>query len=205
MALIRSGATSDELTVDPTSKAARVTLYDSTGTKLFHEGADRYILRIPRMTGGTPAAGSTILAFRNLGAKKVRIRKIGICSSFAGTAAATTQSYQLARFATATPTGGTALTVVKKRSSAAATTVTDARFGGATQTALTVTGVVFETPFAHVLCPRQNGYAMWADFDFINKEEAFEIDVNEGFAIQIELVAVAGDSISGFIEWDEFT
>lgn len=31
MAIIQSGATSDNLTVDPTSKAARATLYDSTG------------------------------------------------------------------------------------------------------------------------------------------------------------------------------
>lgn len=32
MAVIKSGATSDQLTVDPTSKAARVTLYNNDGT-----------------------------------------------------------------------------------------------------------------------------------------------------------------------------
>lgn len=34
MAIIKSGASSDNLTVDPTSKAARVTLYDATGREL---------------------------------------------------------------------------------------------------------------------------------------------------------------------------
>jgi hypothetical protein len=34
MAIIKSGATTDELTVDPTSKAARVTIYRSDGTEI---------------------------------------------------------------------------------------------------------------------------------------------------------------------------
>src|SRR6266699_4035028 len=33
MAVIKSGATSDVLTVDPTSKSARVTIYDSAGNQ----------------------------------------------------------------------------------------------------------------------------------------------------------------------------
>jgi hypothetical protein len=34
MAVIKSGATTDEMTIDPTSKAARVTLYDSDGNEV---------------------------------------------------------------------------------------------------------------------------------------------------------------------------
>lgn len=35
MAVIKSGASTDQLTIDTTSKAARVTLYDSTGRELY--------------------------------------------------------------------------------------------------------------------------------------------------------------------------
>jgi hypothetical protein len=38
MASIKSGATSDQLTVDPTSKAARITLYNSAGVEMTSNG-----------------------------------------------------------------------------------------------------------------------------------------------------------------------
>ena len=203
MAKIRSGATTDELTVDATSKAARASLYDNAGIELFDSGADKYILRIPRMVGGTPAASSRIFAFRNLGTKTIRIRQIVLNTSFNGTAALTTQGYELRRFSGATPTGGTALVIIKKRTAAGATTVTDARFGAVTQTALTVTGITFEEPLLVIQQARQVGSAQSCVWVFPNSQDGFEIAVNEGLALQIELAAVAGDCISGSIEWDE--
>ena len=156
------------------------------------------------MIGGTPAAGSTIWAMRNVGTKTVRLRNIDLMVGFSGTAAATAQSYQIVRFSGATPTGGTALVVVKRRNSASATTITDARFGGVTQTALTVAGVAFEAVASHVGCSRQNGPGSHFDQIWPNTQDGFEIAVNEGLAIQIELIAVAGDWISGTVTWDEF-
>ena len=65
MAVIRSGATTDELTVDPTSKASRVTLYDSSGN----------LLTQPRNTyhaGGRLAAGTGLsFAFSSTTAKQL--------------------------------------------------------------------------------------------------------------------------------------
>src|SRR5881396_1558892 len=50
MAIIQSGATTDLWTIDPTSKAGRVTLYDTTGYSL----TDR---RVTYAAGGRLAAG----------------------------------------------------------------------------------------------------------------------------------------------------
>jgi len=190
------------LKTDSVSGAARVTLYTSAGNELKKMGAG-YAIAIPFMVGGTPAANSTLLAFRNLGTKKVRIRKILLNVSFNGTAAATTQSYELRRFTTATPTGGTAITVIKKRNSAVTSTVTDARFGGTTQTALTVTGVVFESPWAAIGQQRQVGSSQSHEIIFSDPEDGFEIDVNEGFCIRNAVTGVAGDGLAGMIEWEE--
>ena len=42
MAIIKSGATSDQLTIDPTSKAARVTLYDAAGREVSAQSKAAY-------------------------------------------------------------------------------------------------------------------------------------------------------------------
>src|SRR3990167_1796754 len=128
MAIIKSGATTDELTVDPTSKAARVTLYDSSGNELQKPPAGGYLLPIRvRQTAAT--ASGTVWSMRALTAgKKVYVRRIVVNCMFDGTAAASTSQYNLLRFRTATPTAGTALTVVKRDTADPTSIVTDARF-----------------------------------------------------------------------------
>jgi len=65
MAVIKSGATSDQLTVDPTSKAARVTLYDAAGNDLTLDGVDvntnktKYILSTVNSTTAQLASLAT--------------------------------------------------------------------------------------------------------------------------------------------------
>ena len=55
MAIIQSGATSDQLTIDPTSKAARVTIYDTNNNAI--TTADRGAIA-PGVTTGTPLIGT---------------------------------------------------------------------------------------------------------------------------------------------------
>ncbi len=59
MAVIKSGATSDNLTIDPTSKAARVTPYDTRGNSM----AKAATYRAATATTYTTAANNTTPVF----------------------------------------------------------------------------------------------------------------------------------------------
>lgn len=204
--IIQSGATTDVLTVDATSKAARATAYDSGGTELIPAITGAYMLPIRVRQTNTTAADSTVWAMRNVaGPSTVHIRKIRGAVIFDGTAAAaTTIGYDLIRFSAATPTTGTALTVVDKRNAYAASAVTDARF---LDTGLSVTSVVFETPFAQLLIPVSVTSMIREfeiDFDQMGmRRSGFELASGEGLCIRLTANAVVGLGISGFVEWDE--
>lgn len=204
MAVIKSGATADELTIDPTSKAARITLYDSAGNELHKEPNGSYLLRIPnaRLTAAI-AANSAIWTVRNGSSRTMRIKRISVSAKFDGTAAATTAQFQLQRFTTATPSGGTALTAVKKRTALGSSTIADARFNYAA--ALTVTGVVFEEAFFEWGVQRQvsavSNHDLLAGLE--TQEALIELAPNEGLAIRLGVVAVIGDALGGYVEWDE--
>lgn len=155
-----------------------------------------------RQTAAT-AGGATVWAMRNGGALKAFLRRIFLVASFDGTAAASHSQWEIERFSAATPTTGTALTIVKKKSAGIASTVADARF---LDTGLSVTSVVFESPFIWVGNPRQNGATSEFVFPYnrdLEDQEDFTLDLNEGLAIRLTTAAVIGDSIRGYIEWDE--
>lgn len=143
--VIKSGASSDEQTVDPVSKASRATLYDAAGRELSPRMGDSYLV-----TGGTAAvvaaslaANTTLMAMRNTAATDVYITKLQLNFAVAtvGTSALVAGSIAWQRFNTATPTGGTARTVAKKSAARdGASGVTDVRDSNA---ALTVTSVAF--------------------------------------------------------------
>ena len=102
MAIIKSGATSDQLTVDPTSKAARVTLYSTEG-----------ISQSEKATYGAATVGNVIAAAGALmffvitgsGSKTLRVRKIRVSGDTLTTLAV--NSIVVEKWSTA-PTGGTA-------------------------------------------------------------------------------------------------
>lgn len=206
MALIQSGATADLLTVDPTSKAARVTLYDNAGNEVLKPPTGAYVLPVSVTQSAATAANSTVWAMRYVtGSLTAKIRRIRLAVGFNGTAAAATSvAYHLCRFSTATPTGGTAIGVIKKRNSYAGSVVTDARF---LDTGLTVAGVVFETPFAQMSIPVSvTGVINPWEVDFVDVGDRFDefaLVAGEGLAIRLDVVAVAGQIISGYVEWDE--
>jgi len=202
MAVIKSGDSPDLLKIDPTSKAARVTEYDSAGQELYKTPGGSYLIPISmgRQTAAI-AAGSYIWAFRNGAAKTIRLRRIVLTTSFDGTAAATTQTYQIMRFSTATPTGGSVIVIVKKKTTYGASTVVDARQNPAA--ALGITGVVFETVGMCIQQPRQLAPLQQINMPFDQSNNAYELQPNEGLAINLLVVGVIGDTITGFVEFDE--
>lgn len=76
MAIIKSGASSDQMTVDPTSKAARVTLYNPDGTPNAEKATYRASTIIPLV-----AAVTVNVPFFNIigsASKKVTVKRITV-------------------------------------------------------------------------------------------------------------------------------
>lgn len=118
MAIIKSGASSDQLSIDTTSKAARVTLYDSAGRELSSQMKPTY------MASGTftPAATPTDLVIIEGSATKT-IRVIAFILATTNTAAGSQQFFLIKR-STADTTGTfVAATAVPLDSNNAAATV----------------------------------------------------------------------------------
>lgn len=205
MAAIQSGASSDLLTIDPVSKAARVTLYDPAGNEIFQRPpTGAYVLPINIRQTAATAANSVVWAMRLVSSpRRVYIRQIILTVAFDGTAAASTSRYALGRFSVATPTGGAVIPVIKKRSNYSASDVTDARF---LDTGLTITGVTFDTPGFIAGCPRGLTGGS-SEFVFGTDDgtsfSSFELASGEGFWIGLTATAVIGDSLLGWVAWDE--
>ena len=81
MAVIKSGATTDQLTIDATSKAARVTPYDTAGTALVNRST--YSAAV---VATASAAGTGILFdIRGSATKTVKVHKIEVLATVATT------------------------------------------------------------------------------------------------------------------------
>jgi hypothetical protein len=153
-----------------------------------------------RQTAAT-AANATVWSMRNASGstKTIYLERIFLSMAFDGATPLTRTSlkYDLVRYTSATPTGGTAITVVAQDSSSAATQVTDVRF---LDTGLTTTGVSFGTPIATIICPEtDNGPVA----QYIREAIAVKLAPGEGFCIRLDVAAVVGQSISGEIVWSE--
>ncbi len=73
MAIIKSGATADLLTIDPTSKAARVTIYDTTGREVSPQSKATYAAAA---TFTPPATPSDLITISGSATKNVRVMSI---------------------------------------------------------------------------------------------------------------------------------
>jgi hypothetical protein len=119
MARVRSGASTDYWTIDPTSKGGRVTLYDATGRAIAYESKATY------MASGsfTPAATPTdLITIFGSSSKTVRVRSLKVGT--ANTAAGSQIFYILKRSAvntTGTFVAATAVPVDSANSAATAT------------------------------------------------------------------------------------
>jgi hypothetical protein len=154
-----------------------------------------------RQTAAT-AATAVVWAMRNTDVtKSVRVRKVYVSCGFDGAAEATTQDYQVCKFDTATPTGGTAVVPVPKTTTMPASCVTDARV---LDTGLTKGSMSVKNPMTDFGVQRQVG----ARGHFETKDEGPDreeiiLAPGEGLCIVLALVSVIGDSIRGFVEWAE--
>lgn len=223
MAVIESGATSDILTIDPTSKAARVTLYDSLGRELIPVPTGEYMSYIETRHTGAAAAGSTIWNFRGPPTSKAYIRKISGAIGFDGTALTTSGTLRYGFYlgtGAASPTGGTARTAIKKSSTFGAATAVDIR-NDLTGAGLTTAGITYATdPFrviglpvfsiltATVATNSSSGTYIPFEMNFSNageRDSRLIIASAEHVAIRVQTVAaIIGLTCMGWIEWAEW-
>lgn len=199
---IKSGASADLLAVDPASKAARVTLYDSTGNPIYAEYSGSYMVPFEAIPS-TLTDGTTYFAMRNLGSKRIFLHAIRIKAGYSGTAAASRSLLRFERFSGATPTGGTALAAVKKDNTFAASSVTDVRYAAG---GLTTTGVTFEQRFATLGVTNQLNVDTASIMEYGDHlKDRLVLGVNEGLAIRAYGAVIAGCWFIGEIHWDEMT
>lgn len=201
MAVIVGGTSGASLDVGSTSKGAYVELVDAAGRKW--APVESYMAQIDFTPATTFADGTTYWTMRNVSGTKIAlIRRLELILAFTGTAAASVSSYRIERFSAATPTTGTAITVVKKKSAFTASAITDIRFNN---TGLTTTGVTFETGAMTRVMHMNQLQAVAFDLSFTGEGEVpkFELASGEGLAIRANGTIVSGTRMTGCISWDE--
>lgn len=173
MAIIKSGATSDQWTINPTSKGGRVELYDAAGAVIGADGnpliVDPGIPLVPANGGfysvagrtGTAAIAATLAADTNLAAMRfaaassrtayVHLLQIFISIITVGTSGLVPGTLGLQRFTAGNPSGGTARTPNEQDESGSDTS--DMTVIQDLASALTMTSVVFGTEIAWVPVP----------------------------------------------------
>ena len=197
MAIIQSGLDSSLLTVTSAGVALVANCrpdgepeHPTYSGEYFAGGSMRFTAAL--------ASSSAIFALRNGASKVMRIMEGQITLSFDGTAAASSFQASLRRFTTATPTGGTAITVVLEHTTDPASTVADARIAAA-GTALTTTGLVIGAPIYNAILPRG---ATGGVANFVLTRDVV-LEPNEGILIQYDAVGVIGDGIAATFYWGE--
>lgn len=159
-----------------------------------------YSAQISIEQSASTVANSTVWSMRNssLSPRFVIIERINLTASFhaATPLGRQTLKYDLRRFNTATPTGGTAVTAIQQDTLSSATGVSDIRV---LDTGLTVTNVIFENPFAVISLPAVSGSVS----SYIRDNMCFKLAAGEGIAIRLNTSALAGLSLTGEIIWSE--
>jgi len=204
MAIIKSGASSDQLTIGATSKAARVTLYDDLGNTMGAKRTYRASTIVPLVTAVT--ANRTIWNIIGSATTTVTVKKITI----SGVSIATAVNYlpfNLVKYSTAT-TGGTSTTLVAvpiDSGSAAATAVVKAYTAVATDGALIGT-----LASAKVFCPITATagalhFAVPIVFDFTNNGQNGIVlrGVAQELALLYPVVAATIPTQAIDVEWTE--
>ena len=227
MAQIQSGASADLLTVDPTSKAARVTLYDSTGREIMPKATGAYCLGFQVRHTTAAAAAVTVFNMRGPPSLTAYVKRIIGTMGFDGTALAASGTLRYGFFRGSGPAnasgGGAnvspAATAGKKRASYGNLTLNNFTYDQ-NGTGLTTTGITYETQqFAIVTLPvvslqvaapttsATSGPVVPYEINFAMEgtlDQAFELGANEHIGIQLLTVsAIIGLTISGRFEWDE--
>lgn len=220
--IIKDRMTDDLLTIDPTAKSARSTLYQENGITPFENGARAYsfvwsINNLGRYTAIMPAF-ATIAALRNGTEKNLLISKICATVAFDGTPAASTQVFRFKKYFNGTPTGGISLsplTVTRLDRSfyqgsliyspQSLTTLLGVFVADiTTTTGLGMAAPQQSTEFIQFILPRNAGVIKTYEWLFSDTvEDRIWLHPGEGLALSQLADAVVGDSITVKIFWDE--
>lgn len=148
----------------------------------------------------TAAAGTTVWAMRNPLASpySLVVERAQLKMTFDGPTPGLTPKllkYELIRFNSATPSGGTAITPIKM-SSLAPASAANVQF---LDTGLTMTGVNFEADsFSTVICPAVQG----AVSDYQRNTVCEKLGPGEGLAIRVaDVAASVGQALAGEFVW----
>jgi len=207
---IISGGSVDLWTIDPASKAGRVTLYDGNGLPLTGMGTDTArggLNVLVRQTAAT-AAGASVWAVRNTHAtKRLYITRIVMQLSFDGTGAATLMRYEWIKGTGNTAlSGGAVVTPAIFQTDLTQSVAVDARI---LDTGLTVTGVTFGasiwTGTQGRLTPAATVQAAGGFLEILEWPTAIELKQNEVLALRNgpTNVSVIGDSVFGSVRFVE--
>ena len=209
MAIIQSGASADLLTIDPTSKAARGTLYAADGSLITPTPAGSYLAGVSQRYTAATAINSFVFDMRGPAALTARLRRIIGSVAFDGTAAAAA-NIQIGLFrgsGAATATGGVAQTPSKKKSAMATSALQDFRYATAGG-ALTTTGITYESnPIWSAGLPASvtNGnIAVKIDWDKTDHRDtrAAELASSDHFALKLITAAIIGFHVDLSFDWD---
>jgi hypothetical protein len=208
---IISGSTTDQMTIDPVSQAARITWYSSDGLSTAPTDTYRGVAAINvRQTATTGAGVSTWAIYNNSSTKTVHIKSIYLQLFFDGTGAATLMKYEFIKgIGVTTFSGGTVVTPLHKRTSQVSpvasvrvldtgVTTTGATFGGSmftiTQGRVPQTtspdGIKFQSTTAYL------SFEMFREFPI-------ELALNEVFSLRQLATSVIGDNVVGYVEFAE--
>lgn len=181
-------------------RKATIDVFGNQSTSVMAIASGYYSAPVNIRQTTTTAANATVWAMRNAAAstKTVYIERIQLLMAFdtATPLGRSLQRYDLVRFTTATPTAGTAITVVAMDSSSVATQVTDVRF---VDTGLITTSVAFGTAIATIGCPATD--ATTAKYE--RTGISIKLAPGEGLCLRLDVTAVVGQSITGEIVWSE--
>lgn len=206
---LKSGATADLLTVDPTSKAMRVEHYDSAALPLNPIPVGVYMLPVNvRIGGAANGFGLWALQVPASAARDVYIRRIFLRSAFDGTAASSApHGVGVHRVNGVTITSGTVLTPIKLDSTyAASVIVTTAQQSDGT-TKLSLSGGTTLAALAYLQMDSQTGFNGALDLNWFEADNPYsmlKLVDDEGLLLYVDFASiVAGVSVSGFVVWEE--
>lgn len=198
MTIIQGGVSQVGANVGAVSQGLYGELVDASGRKI--ASGENYSVLVDLAPATTLTDGTSYFFMKTTGAKTALIRKVELTASFTGTAAASVSSYRIERFTGTTPTGGTALTPVKKKNTYSASTIT----AGFLNTGLTTSGTTIEPSFVRLSHMNQLA-TVPIDLNFTEFGEGsyFCLDVGEGLLIRANGALVAGTRLTGAIFWAE--
>lgn len=198
---LKSGLDNTLATVDPTSKALRVTQYKTNGSLLYDESIGEYMVSATILTTASLATTVGLFHIRNGSIYRVKLKSIIITLSNAGTAGATVFAVGIDRYnsASTTPSGATAITFFPPENSTMPASTVAACMVATAGVGLTLTGLT-KTGLMHSCSIPRSVTSTTQTFSF---EKDIELNFSEGLIIYPLTATVIGDAFSISLYWEE--